>query len=76
MSNTAAAVEFLKMVAGGDVLDAFSRHVAQHFTHHNPCLAHARQSLLDAMSQSAAAEPNNPQRKPGVCLLRGSQHRN
>ena len=58
MSNKAAAIEFLKMAAAGDVVDAFSRHVAPEFKHHNPHFADDRQSLLDAMSQSAAAEPN------------------
>lgn len=58
MSNKAVATEFLKMAAAGDVADAFARHVAPEFKHHNPHFADDRQSLLDAMSQSAAAEPN------------------
>lgn len=58
MSNKAAAIEFLKMAAAGDVADAYARHVAPEFQHHNPHFAHDRESLLDAMAQSAADEPN------------------
>ena len=56
-SNKAAAIEFLTLAAAGDVDEAYARHVATEFKHHNPHFAHDRQSLLDAMSQSAAAEP-------------------
>jgi predicted SnoaL-like aldol condensation-catalyzing enzyme len=58
MSNKAAAIEFLTLAAAGDVDEAYARHVAADFRHHNPHFAHDRQSLLDAMAQSAAAEPN------------------
>lgn len=58
MSNKATAIEFLQMAAGGDVVDAYARHVAAGFEHHNPHFPQDRQSLLDAMRQSAAAEPN------------------
>jgi len=58
MSHKQAAIEFLTMAATGDVAAAYARHVAPQFTHHNPHFAQDRQSLLDAMSRSAAAEPN------------------
>ena len=58
MSNKKSATEFLTMAAAGDVAEAYARHVAPRFKHHNPYFAHDRQSLLDAMSASAAAEPN------------------
>jgi predicted SnoaL-like aldol condensation-catalyzing enzyme len=58
MSHKQTATEFLTMAAGGDVAEAYARHVAVEFTHHNPHFAHDRQSLLDAMSDSAATEPN------------------
>lgn len=51
-------VEFLRMAAAGDVGEAFARHVANDFRHHNPWFALDRKSLLEAMEQSAAAEPN------------------
>ncbi len=58
MSNKIAAIEFLKLAAAGDVAEAYARHVAADFAHHNPHFAQDRQTLLDAMAQSAAAEPN------------------
>ena len=58
MSQKEAAIEFLRMAAAGDVAEAYARHVAPEFKHHNPYFAHDRQSLLDAMSESAATEPN------------------
>ena len=58
MSHKQAAIGFLTMAAAGNVAEAYARHVATDFIHHNPYFAHDRQSLLDAMSASAAAEPN------------------
>lgn len=58
MSNKASAIEYLGMAAAGDVLAAYARHVAPGFTHHNPHFAQDRQSLLDAMAQSSATDPN------------------
>jgi len=57
MSNKNAAIEFLTMVACGEVDEAYRRHVAADFRHHNPYFPHERQALLDGMAQSAAAEP-------------------
>ena len=58
MSHKESAIDFLTMAAAGNVAEAYARHVAPQFKHHNPYFAHDRQSLLDAMSASAAAEPN------------------
>ena len=58
MGNAEIATEFLKMCAGGEVRDAFARFVAPDFVHHNAWFAADRESLLQAMEQSAAAEPN------------------
>lgn len=58
MPNKPAAIEFLQMAAAGDVAEAYARHVAPDFKHHNPHFAQDRQSLLDAMAQSAATEPD------------------
>ncbi len=58
MPNKQIAIEFLTMAAAGEVAEAYARHVAPQFTHHNPHFAHDRQSLLDAMAASAEAEPN------------------
>lgn len=56
--NSAIATEFLSMAASGNVRDAFERHVADSFTHHNAYFPSDRESLLVAMEQSAASEPN------------------
>lgn len=56
--NSEVAVEFLTMAAAGDVREAYARHVADSFTHHNAYFPGDRQSLLEAMEQSAASEPN------------------
>jgi len=57
-SNPDVAVEFLAMAASGDVRDAYERHVADAFIHHNAYFPGDRESLLVAMEQAAASEPN------------------
>ncbi len=52
------ATGFLALASSGKVREAFERHVAEGFTHHNPWFAGDRESLLVAMEQSAASEPN------------------
>src|SRR3546814_19414604 len=54
--NTEIATEFLSMAASGQVREAFARHVADSFTHHNAYFPGARESLLIAMEQRAASE--------------------
>lgn len=58
MDNRDIATGFLRMCARGDVRAAYARYVADDFVHHNPWFAGDRESLLLAMEQSAAAEPN------------------
>lgn len=58
MDNRDIAAEFLRMCARGDVRDAYARFVSDDFVHHNAWFAGDRESLLLAMEQSAAAEPN------------------
>lgn len=57
-TNSEIATEFLSMAASGRVRDAFERHVADSFTHHNAYFPSDRASLLVAMEESAASEPN------------------
>lgn len=57
-TKTAIATEFLTLCAGGRVREAYDRFVSEDFHHHNPWFAQDRQSLLEAMEQSAASEPN------------------
>ena len=56
--NAEIATEFLTMAASGNVREAYERHVADSFTHHNAYFPGDRESLLVAMEQSAASEPN------------------
>lgn len=56
--NSEIATEFLALAASGRVRDAFARHVADSFTHHNAYFPGDRESLLNAMEQSSASEPN------------------
>ena len=58
MENRDIAVVFLRMCARGEVRDAYERHVAAGFVHHNAWFPGDRESLLLAMEQSAAKEPN------------------
>jgi predicted SnoaL-like aldol condensation-catalyzing enzyme len=57
-SKTDIATEFLTLCAGGRVREAYEKHVAAGFRHHNAWFPGDRQSLLEGMEQSAQAEPN------------------
>ena len=57
-SEKARNPKLLGQIDMSDVAEAYAWHVAPDFKHHNPYFAHDRQSLLDAMSASAAAAPN------------------
>jgi predicted SnoaL-like aldol condensation-catalyzing enzyme len=57
-SKTDIAVEFLSLCASGRVREAYDRHVAENFRHHNAYFPGDRDSLLTAMDQSAQSEPN------------------
>lgn len=56
--NKHSAIEFLTLCASGHVREAYDKHAAAHFKHHNAWFKSDRASLLEAMEQSAAAEPN------------------
>jgi len=57
-SNAQTAIDFLTRAASGDVREAYARHVAPDFKHHNAYFPSDRESLLRGMEQSAQAEPN------------------
>lgn len=57
-SNAEIASEFLSLAAAGNVREAYARHVAPFFTHHNAGFPADRESLLVAMEESARNEPN------------------
>jgi predicted SnoaL-like aldol condensation-catalyzing enzyme len=53
-----AAMHFLKLAASGNVDEAYARYVDPGFIHHNPHFMGDRASLMAAMKENAAAEPN------------------
>jgi predicted SnoaL-like aldol condensation-catalyzing enzyme len=57
-NNSEIAIEFLRMAAGGAVGEAYARHVAEAFVHHNAWFPGDRESLRVAMEDSARNEPN------------------
>lgn len=53
-----AAMEFLRLVASGKVREAYSRYIAPEFRHHNPFFRGDAESLMIAMEENAAANPD------------------
>ena len=53
----AIATEFLCLCASGQVREAYDRHVAEDFRHHNAWFPGDRDSLLRGMEESARTEP-------------------
>jgi predicted SnoaL-like aldol condensation-catalyzing enzyme len=56
-TRKAIAADFLAMVCSGKVREAYDRHVAPDFRHHNGYFPGDRQSLLDAMDENAREHP-------------------
>jgi predicted SnoaL-like aldol condensation-catalyzing enzyme len=52
------ALDFLKLAAAGHVDEAFERHVASGFRHHNPEFRGDAASLKEAMQSSATQNPD------------------
>ena len=57
-SRKDAAIEFLTLVASGDVREAYQQYVGQGFRHHNPYFRGDAASLMEAMEQNATKNPN------------------
>lgn len=53
-----AAESFLKMAGTGRVEEAYDKHVAPAFIHHNQYFKGDRQSLLTAMQEASKTTPN------------------
>lgn len=51
------AIEFLRLVASGQVREAWKRHVGPGLRHHNPYFAADEAVLIAAMEADAAANP-------------------
>src|SRR5918994_5970210 len=58
MTRKEAAISFLTLVAAGRVRDAYAKHIADGFLHHNAYFPGDRQSLLTAMEDNARQNPN------------------
>ena len=57
-SHKDAAISFMQLVGTGRVRDAYERHVAANFRHHNPFFRGDRESLLKAMEENAVKNPD------------------
>jgi predicted SnoaL-like aldol condensation-catalyzing enzyme len=56
-SHKDAAVDFMRLVASGNVREAYRKHVAPGFRHHNPFFKGDAESLMAAMAENAAQNP-------------------
>lgn len=57
-SHKDAAISFMRLVTSGKVREAYERHVDASFRHHNAYYRGDRDSLLRAMEENAAKNPN------------------
>lgn len=53
-----ASISFLQMVASGKIRQAFDRHIAPDFRHHNPYFRGDAESLMLAMEENAVFSPH------------------
>lgn len=53
-----AAKDFLRLSASGSVRDAYRKHAAANFCHHNPFFKGDAESLAVAMEENAARNPD------------------
>ena len=53
-----SAIAFLRMVASGEVREAYARHVGPGFRHHNPWFRGDADSLMVGMEENASANPD------------------
>lgn len=60
MSTTSktAALDFLDMVVAGRIREAYEKHIAPEFRHHNAWFRGDRESLLEAMEANHAQNPS------------------
>ena len=58
LTRKEAATEFLRLAASGEVRDAYRRYISPDFRHHNPSFRGDAQSLMTAMEENAAQNPN------------------
>jgi predicted SnoaL-like aldol condensation-catalyzing enzyme len=53
-----AAISFMNLVGAGKVREAYDRHVDANFRHHNAYFRGDRESLMRAMEENAAKNPD------------------
>lgn len=58
MSMKEKAVTFLKLVASGNVREAFENYISPEFFHHNPYFRGDAESLMLAMEENAVKNPD------------------
>ena len=57
-SHKAVALSFLRLAAAGKSREAFQKHVAPGFRHHNPYFRGDAEALMTAMDENAAQNPD------------------
>jgi predicted SnoaL-like aldol condensation-catalyzing enzyme len=57
-SRKDAAISFLRMAASGKFREAYQKYVGRNFRHHNPFFRGDAQSLMTAMEENAAKNPD------------------
>ena len=58
LNRKQAATEFLRLASSGHVRDAYHRYISPDFRHHNPFFAGDAGSLMRAMEENAAQNPD------------------
>ena len=58
ISHKAAAVDFLHLASSGKVQEAYRLYVGANFRHHNPYFRGDAATLIAAMEENAAVNPN------------------
>ncbi len=56
-SRKEVALSFLRLAASGKVREAYQKHVAPNFKHHNPYFRGDAESLMIGMEENAAKNP-------------------
>ncbi len=57
-SRNEAAMDFLRLAASGKVREAYRKYVGPNFRHHNPYFRGDAESLMTAMEENAAKNPD------------------
>src|SRR5437868_8697532 len=58
LSNKEAAIDFLRMVVAKRIKEAYAKHVAPDFRHHNPYFGDSPAKLMAGMEEAHRANPD------------------